>query len=227
MTKTEENKFSSYRAVISVLDENQSVVTTLPALNNAVTSFKTIVSDISVRDTEYTTSVAGKTKAKNLVEDELLDLLIPSADTVYAFASRNKNEELKEKSKVSRSKLKGMRDSDLISKSKLIHGLLDTNIAALADYGVTSAKVTALLNKINEYESALGLKETGFANKSATRQTLSQLFDHADLVLKTEIDALMENFKANNKMFYDKYWSARVIKDLGMGHKEAAAPATA
>ena len=71
---------------------------------------------------------------------------------------------------------------------------------------------------------ALGIKETSFATKSATRQTLSQLFDQADLVLKTEIDALMENFKADNKMFYDQYWSARVIKDLGLGRGEVPTP---
>lgn len=224
MTKTEENKLSAYRAVISVLDENQSIVTTLPALSSAVTNFKALVTDISLRDTEFTTSVSGKTKAKNLVEDELLDLLTPLADTLNAYASRNKIEDLKEKSKVSRAKLKGMRDNDMISKARLIYGLLDTNIAVLADYGITSARITALLNKIVEYEAALGVKETSFATKSATRQTLSQLFDQADMVLKTEIDALMENFKAGNKLFYDQYRSARVIKDLGLGHKEAAAP---
>jgi len=227
MTKTEENKFSAYRAVISVLDENQSVVTSLPALSSAVTNFKALVADISVRDTEYRTSISGKTKAKNLVEDELLDLLIPLADSLNAYASRNKIEELKEKSKVSRSKLKGMRDSDLISKARLIHGLLDANIGVLADFGVTRERITTLLNKIVEYEAALGVKETSFATKSATRQTLSQLFDRADMILKTEIDALMENFKAGNKMFYDQYRSARVIKDLGLGHKEVAAPPTA
>ncbi|MCX6170715.1 MAG: hypothetical protein NTX65_15345 [Ignavibacteriales bacterium] len=225
MTKTEENKFSSYRAVISVLDENQSIVTTLPALSSAVTNFKTLVSDISVRDTEYTASVSGKTNAKNLVEDELLDLLTPLADTLNAYASRNKIEDLKAKSKVNRSQLKGMRDNDLISKARLIHDLLNSNIIALADFGVTSARLTDLLNKIVEYEEARGVKETSFATKSATRQTLSQLFDKADLVLKTEIDALIENFKFDNRMFYNKYWSARVIKDLGLGHKEAAAPA--
>lgn len=226
MTKSEENKFSTYRVVLSVLDENQTAVATLPALSSAVTNFKTLVSDISVRDTEYTTSISGKTRAKNLVEDELIDILIPLAESLNAYASRNKIEDLKAKSKVSRTKLKGMRDTDMISKVRLIHGLLDSNIAVLSDFGITSVKVTDLLNKIIEYEAALGVKETSFATKSATRQTLSQLFDQADLVLKTEIDALMENFKAGNKMFYDQYRSARVIKDLGLGHEEVPAPPT-
>ena len=226
MTKSEENKFSTYRVVLSVLNENQTVVATLPALSTAVTNFKAHVSNISVRDTEYTASTSGKTRAKNLIEDELLDNLIPLADSLNAYSSRNKIEDLKAKSKVNRTNLKGMRDSDLISKARLIHGLLDSNIAVLSDFGITNAKVTDLLNKIVEYEAALGVKDTSFATKSATRQTLSQLFDQADLVLKTEIDALMENFKADNKMFYDQYWSARVIKDLGLGHDEGPEPPT-
>ncbi len=226
MTKAEENKFSAYRVVISVLDENQSVVSTLPALISAVTNFKSLVSDISVRDMEFTTSTKGKTKAKNLVEDELLNVVIPLADSLYAYASRNKIEEIKAKSKVTRNGLEKLRDTDLISKARSIYGLLDTNIAVLADFGITSTKVTDLLNKIVEYEAALSVKDTSFATKSATRQTLSQLFDQADFVLKTEIDALMENFKAGNKMFYDQYRSARVIKDLGLGHDEGPTPPT-
>ncbi len=226
MTKAEENKFSAYRVVISVLDGNQSIVSRLPALISAVTNFKSLVSDISVRDMEFITSTKGKTKAKNLVEDELLNVVIPLADSLYAYASRNKIEDIKAKSKVTRNGLEKLRDTDLISKARSIYGLLDTNIAVLADFGITSTKVTDLLNKIVEYEAALSVKDTSFATKSATRKTLSQLFDQADLILKTEIDTLMENFKADNKMFYDQYWSAREIKDLGLGYKDNPTPPT-
>lgn len=226
MTKAEENKFSAYRAVNSVFSENEALVTTIPALRVAETNFRGLVSEIALRDTEFRTSTSGKSKAKNLIEDELIDMVVPLANSVNAYASRNMIEDLKEKSKTTKSKLKEMRDTDLIGKAKLIHGLLDINIAALADFGITNTKVTNLMSKIVEYEAALGTKDTSFATKSATRMTLSELFDKADLVLKTEIDALMENFKADNKMFYDQYWSARVIKDLGLGHKDVPAPPT-
>ena len=220
MTKNEENKFSSYRVVISVLDENQSIISRLPALCSALTKLKSYYSDLSERDIDYTTSTSGKTNAKNLIKDELIDKLAPLTDTLFSFASHNNNEQLKAKCHVSRTKLKSMRASDLLSKSKIIHDLANANITELAEYGVTAARLTDLLNKTSEYNDALNIKDTGFTNKSAARLTLSQLFDSTDKILKDEIDPLIENFRETDKIFYDKYQAARVVKDLGLGHKE-------
>jgi hypothetical protein len=224
MTRPEENKFSTCRTVLAVLDENQSLVATIPALAAAVSMFRVFLTDIPIRNMESKTSVSGKTKAKNIVKGQLIEMTIPLANSVKAFASRNNNEELKAKSKLTKSKLKVMRTTDLISTAEMIHGLLNTNISVLGDFGVTAAKATALLDKIAEYKRSLSTKDTGFSLKTATHLTLKQLFREADKVLKEEIDSLMENFKADNKLFYDEYQSARGIKDLGLGHNGTQEP---
>jgi len=224
MTKNEENKFSMYRAVYSVLNENQTEVATIPALESAKTNFNTLMTSINEKDNAYKTSTAGKTDAKKNVKETLLDVLVPCTNSLFAYASKAKIADLKANTNVSISKFRQMRDNDFINKARSIHDLLNSNVASLADYGITAAKVTELNEKLNDYADAIGNKDASYASKSAARQTLSQLFDQADVVLKNEIDSLMESFKTANEIFYNKYWSARVIKDLGLGHNDKPTP---
>ena len=156
----------------------------------------------------------------------MLDVLIPLVNSLHAYANHANNEELKVKSKVTRSNLKGIRDNKLITKTLMIRDLLNENLTALADYAITPAKLSNLDGKMSAYQNAIGFKDTGFATKSAARISLSQLFEDTDNILKNEIDTLVENFKMSNKTFYDQYWSARTIKDLGLGHDGDDTPPT-
>ena len=38
-------------------------------------------------------------------------------------------------------------------------------------------------------------------------------------ILENQIDNLMEVYKASDTQFYNEYWEARVIKDIGQRHK--------
>jgi len=224
MTKIEENKFSMYRAVNSVLNENQLTVATMPALDNAKTSFATLIASINEKDNTFKTTAAGKTDVKKSVKEDLLNVLVPCTNALFAYASKANIADLKANTKVSISKYQLMRDNDLINKARSIHDLLNSNLRLLADYGITALKVTELNDKLNGYINAIGNQDISHASKSAARQSLSELFDQADAVLKNEIDSLMESFKTSNEVFYNKYWSARVIKDLGLRHEDQPEP---
>ena len=226
MTKTEENKLSMYKAVYSVMNENKTVVDTVPALSGAVTRFGGNIESINAKDIELNNSTSGKTGSKEKAENEMLDVLVPLANSLHAYANRANNEELKVKSKVTRSNLKSIRDNELITKTLMIRDLLNENLAALADYSITAVKLAELDDKLSTYQGSIGSKETSFATKSAARISLSQLFENTDNILKNEMDTLVENFKNGNKTFYDKYWSARTIKDLGLGHGGDDTPPT-
>ena len=67
-------------------------------------------------------------------------------------------------------------------------------------------------------KSASGKKNTGFTDHVAIRKTLSELFDKADDLLREESDAIVEVLKETKLSFYNQYFAARVIKDLGGSH---------
>ena len=84
--------------------------------------------------------------------------------------------------------------------------------------------LTGLQEKIDAFGEALNGKDTGFTNRSALRKELNEKFDAADELLKEHFDTLVELVRKSNTLFYDRYFAARGIKDLGIGKKEEEKP---
>jgi hypothetical protein len=219
MNKPEENKLSMYDAVLNLLEANAAVTGTLPAFAQAETEFQTVVGNIKAKETQLNEAVAGVTNSKHNAENEMIEDVLKAANALFVFAKRQNDEELKAISDINHSKLKKLRDTELVGKARSITDKANTNIAALNDFGITPEFVTALTEKTDAYESSLGNQAAGFAGKSAARQSLSELFTNADSILKDELDNMVELLKESNGDFYNTYKSARSIKDLGMRHE--------
>ena len=114
-------------------------------------------------------------------------------------------------------------DEEIHNKEK---DLLKLNLPKLSDYGITEERITALINKITEYETALSEKDSGFASKSALRISLSDLISETNSFLKEDMDLLVEDFKLINSQFYNAYQSARVVWDRGT-RRQAEEPVAA
>lgn len=225
MNRHETNKFNMFKAVTAVFEQNSSAAAEYPALGETFTQFKGVLAEIDATDKKFITSIDGKTITKNLLEDELIDELMPVKAALYAYAVKNKNEELKALTGDSESALKRMRDPEFLKKGELIKGEASKHLADLAVYKITEALLTELQGKIDAFAAALDGKDTGFASRSALRKALSDKFDEADIILNEQMDTLIELVRKSNTLFYDQYFAARGIKDLGAGKKEEEKPA--
>ena len=60
----------------------------------------------------------------------------------------------------------------------------------------------------------------------SSTSSLGDLFDEVDAILGKLLDPLMEQFRKREMEFYDAYFNARFIRNLGAARKEktAAAP---
>ena len=219
MKRHEANKLNMLKAVNAVLEGNITIVTEYPALGEAATELKTKIAEINAIDNKFSTSIDGKTSTKNMLEDELIEDLMPIKAALYAYAVRNKNEELKTLTKESESTLKRMRDPEFLQKAELIKTEAQKHLTDLAAYKITEAVLTELQEKITAFGEALDGKDTGFANRSALRIALTEKFDEADSILTEQLDALIELVRKTNTLFYEQYYAARVIKDLGTPQK--------
>ncbi|KAF0140046.1 MAG: hypothetical protein FD122_2807 [Stygiobacter sp.] len=219
MKRHEANKLNMLKAVNAVLESSITIVSEYPALSEAATELKTKIAEVNAIDNKFSTSIDGKTSTKNMLEDELIEDLMPVKAALYAYAVRNKNEELKTLTKESESTLKRMRDPEFLQKAELIKTEAQKHLADLAAYKITEAVLTELQEKITAFGEALDGKDTGFANRSALRIALTEKFDEADSILAEQLDALIELVRKTNILFYDQYYAARVIKDLGTPQK--------
>ena len=99
---------------------------------------------------------------------------------------------------------------------------------ALADYGVTAAKLTALKKKIDGFEALHTKPRQNISNRSAATARLPQLLRQADEILRGRLDPLVVQFKVSAPEFYNAYQAACNIVDIPGGwEEEAVAPPSA
>lgn len=224
MTNHEENKLNMFNAVLAVMKEHETVVTEIPALAEATAQFQSEVTAIEETEMQYGQSTSGKTAEKNVAVEEVIVYLLPVRAALYALALKKKDEELKAVSSSTESFLKKLRDVELVKTADEILQAAQQRINDLAPYKITADKLTALKDKIDAVKSKGGKKDTGFSNKSALRKLLTEKFDSADEILSEHMDTMMELVRPDNTQFYNQYFSARVIKDLGAGRKITDTP---
>jgi hypothetical protein len=225
MTNNQENKLTMYEAVQTLLDANGDKTTGNPAFAGAVGRFRSTVEGIKGKSSELEAAGVGRASAKVQAEDQLVSTLMPIASALFVHAGVSSNAELKQKADVSESALRRIRDTDLVAKASALLRTANQYASALGDFGVTPAMLTECQTKLDAFNASIGQRESGAAERVAARTNLLELFDVADKTLNEELDRLMELVRGSQTQFYNEYFAARVIKDLGVRHRPAQATA--
>lgn len=218
MNKTWENKLSMYHGVQAVLANNSGTYADIAALGTAATSFGAAVDAIGGKSVEFDKAIKGKSQAKLQAEDDLVEVLMPVGSALWALGSVTRDQEMMARAKLNDSMLRRMRDTDLLARAKAIHQEAVPHLEALAAYSVTQERLDDLDAKIKGFESALGNRESSVAERSGAKAALADLFNEADTLLD-QIDAMMELVRTKASQFYNEYFAARVIKDVGIRHR--------
>lgn len=224
MNDKQENKFTMYQSVTSLLDANTTKTASMSAFATALSNFKDILSTISEKNIQKETATAGKTTLKNQQQSELITSAVPIAGALYALGTATNDPRVQALGDIKKGYLSNLRDTELTDVVTNIKNLADGYAAALAAYGVTAVSITALETKLTAYSAALGGKESSFSTKVAAGRVLSDIFDDADAILKDQLDRMMEMFAPSDQQFYQEYKSAREIKDLGHRFDEPEDP---
>jgi hypothetical protein len=224
MTKKQENKRSMYSAVMAALETNTDAVGAVPALANAKTEFGGLIKQIDDKNIEKREASAGKMVSKDQAEEDLITSVVKVSAALVAFANRSKNADLKERAEATPSRLRQLRDTELVSRATAIQAAANEVMGSLSDYGIKAETLTDLNSKITVFDAAIKSRQSSVAERSAAGIDLADLFDNADALLKNELDKLVELVKDSHKQFYNIYQSARVIKDLGHGKREKSQP---
>jgi hypothetical protein len=221
MNKNQENKLTMYEAVNTLLSDNGTIVSSVAAMQTAATALADVIQRIKDKGREKSTATAGKTQTKHDAEDALVAATLEVASALFSYARKIKNNELKEIADITETKLRRLRDTELGARATTIYKRANAEVANLADYSITTQKIADLQTRITEYVAAMGKRESSIAERSGATQALAGLFDETDELLYDDLDRLMETVRNTETEFYNKYFAARVIKDIGLGRGEA------
>ncbi len=219
MKDSQENKLTMYEAVLSLLRLKLAIITSIPALLNSRDEFALKITEIKEMARQKREVTAGKRAAKADAENILISVLMSVGSALFSFGRKIKDSELQALSNIRVSRLEDMRDTELVSKAETVYGKLQENIDKLSDYNITPEIVTDLRIKIDNFANALGERESAAAKGAGATANLKALFNQADEMLYDDMDRLIELLRESNGEFYNEYFAARVIKDLGIRHR--------
>ncbi|MCL5266792.1 MAG: hypothetical protein M1469_01655 [Bacteroidetes bacterium] len=223
MNKGQEDRATMHKAVDTLLDANADKTAEIPAFEITKTNFKADVAELNGELLVYGNVAAGKTQVKWDAEDSLIFALLPIASALKVVAKREKDPELAEKASVTETSLRRLRDTELVTRGKLIHAEALKIVTELATFNITPEVLTGLSAKIEAYDKSIGGRESGVAQRKGARKAVSDLFAKVDDDLE-DLDNLMELLREKHPGFYNEYQSARTIKDTGTRHRPPEPP---
>ena len=214
-----------FLAVKAVCDRNNSTWQTLQAFVDGYADFGGRVINIQNLAQSQAVDSTGLSADKEALRKTMAAATVEVALATNAYAKKVKNNDLAAKTNVSVSTYMEGRDTLAATNALNIHAAATANLANLAPYGVTAAKLTALKAKIDAYSASLSKPRDAVASGSTATKQLSDEFDAADAALNDQMDALVPQFAASNAKFVEDYNNARIIVDSGGGKAKAKTPA--
>jgi hypothetical protein len=209
MNTFQTSKLRMAQATVAITNNHEPAWQSLPAFAESVEELESLVTQIvSLAETQQSSPTVASAE-KTQAFQALVNAAYETAAAVHACAVASSNQELAKRLDFSRSDVGEGSDSRVVSRCQGIHSAATENLDSLADYGVTTAKLTALKKRIETFQTvATKPRQTAAAVSAATRQ-LENLFTAVDTVLKKRMDKLAVQFKESQPAFYNEYRAAR------------------
>lgn len=214
MTIRQESKNSMYLAVKDYLTANAPTVSALPNYMGYFTTFQGSITQIQTWAEQQMFDKTGISVNKKQLRDTLVALAADTSRKLTAYAKFANNQVLLNETKFTDSDLKRAADTVLRDYTQGIYDRAQTNLTALATYGVTAATQTALQNAITAFVTSIPKPRLGITDKKQSTAQLANYFDVADTALDN-IDIIVELVKVSQANFYNGYKTARKIIETG------------
>lgn len=157
MNKKQSNHLSSYLAVAFVLTKYEEKVGLVPALEAAVAKFTMLLNELQEVRQIQEGRITGTALQKQQEEDEMIEATLRVAAGIYIFAREQGNLELKQKVKLSDTKLRKLGNSPLLSRCTLIYNLaVELNSEALVPFGILPETLVDFKKEIDDFALLVG-----------------------------------------------------------------------
>lgn len=215
--KERENTRSALAGMGRVFDEGSEIVSTLPALAEAVGKFNADHTTYLQGEEAYNLAMSGLTQAKHNAEEELIDVVYTLSRALKPYAKKANRPDIQEVADVEVYELERKRDTDLLAHCKALLKKANEVSGELGSYNVTPEELADVQSKIDAYEKALKAQGGGMAAQSGE---FAAMLDALKVVKEDleEIDDLIERLRKSNPKFCTAYESARRVKELGTRH---------
>lgn len=216
MTNLQESRLSMYLAFRDFQTAYTAITNPLPNYTSNSTTFVNTITQIQAIAEQQKMSKKGIADGKNQLKNALIVLTVDNSRKLVAFAKFTNNPTLVKEVQIAESKLKQIADTAVKDYAQIVYDRAQSNVTALATYGITAATQTAFLAAINNYNASIGRPRAGATEKSQFTKQLATLFKTADSAL-ANMDTAVEIVRLSQVNFYNGYKTARKIVETGNG----------
>ncbi len=215
MDKNQSNAFNMFKAILVVLNSFPTVWNSNATINAVVIAFQNLVNGLVSSEQNQRTGTVGVTLSKGQTLDALINIALAVADAGYAYAVSVSNMTLKQSCTLGRSTLARAKDVDVIALCQNVHDAVNPFAASLTTYGATSATIINLQNAINAFSSITGQPANARAAVRVATESIATQVTAGKKMLSEQLDPLMTQFKTSQPVFYEQYFAAREISNIG------------
>jgi hypothetical protein len=214
MTTKQENRLSMYLPVDNYCDANTAITASLPNFSTNAAALKSAIASIKSFSEVQKVDRSGATTNKSNAGSQLIVIAADNARKLTAYAKFTNNSILLSEVNISEGKFKNFADTELRDYAQIIYNRAQTNVTALAAYGITAATQTAFAAAIKAYSDSLALPRVSETTKVQATKQLELAFKAADTALRN-MDTAVEIIRLSQPNFYKGYKTARKIVELG------------
>jgi hypothetical protein len=225
MTDQQENRMNMFLATQLVMQENSTKWNTIPAMVQLNSDLDANLLSLKAAMTTQVRDLRGYTKDKRNAEEQMILQTLRIGGAVMAWAEVEGNQGLAEEMNLMQSTLQGYRDAVVAERCQGVHDLALANMASLADYGLTVADTTALLQAITKYTDLLSLPRMLVTVRKSVTSEIGMLVRDTMRLLTRRMDRMMRRYEVSDPAFHRTYLNARIIID--QGSQSSAVPAVA
>ena len=209
MNKITLNKRSMFGSVHTVLEENQTIWTSVPAFAAAVGLFESKLAVLDTKLSEQSTATTGVTLEKQALLKQLFEDMALVHTALYLYGKDNGNVALRERNKMSKSTLtrlsigKAKVHANDLKNDLLAHG------SALDAYGITPAFVSDLISRIDELPELIESTRMALLRRKGVTQAIEDVQSKITEILRDRMDRLIKIFRKDHPDFVLIYQHAR------------------
>ena len=223
MTTKQLNKLTTALAVEGICDANTVIIATVPAFAASYADVQSHVTNIQTLWQAQAQNTRGIAEDKQQARLAMCNTALPVAKAVHAYATKAQNNTLADGVDYSLSDLMAGRDTESARRCQEIYDTANTNLTALADYGLTAAKLALLKAAIAAYNLFVTKPREVRAQHKTTTGSIQTEFDLLDGALGV-LDDLIQQFAPASQKFVDDFNNARTIVDTSASHASPAPP---
>ena len=225
MNQNQDNIRTMFDTTVAFLDDHDAIWSGTAAFADAVTRAKVGVEAIDTASDEQQTPTTGITTDKATARDALEEKTLELADQLAALAAKTQNADLGAQVQVTKSSLDLMDDNTLEQTAERVATLANTNMAALADYGVLATDAGDLNKARAAFDTLKTSPREAAAKRKARTGSLPGLIREVRSIFRNEIDKMVTRTKKSEPDFYNGYFAARaIVSQAGSRRKKPAAP---